>query len=126
MSTAEEQLPEPAGASDDASTVAAGEELAEPQAARRVEVGLQRSVRYGRILVGGAVVGALVAALACLFFPVREDIAYIDYTMGQIVGLMAVVGAAIGLLLGGVLAILLNLAARKKHGDAIAVLTDVR
>lgn len=105
------------------------EEEQVPQASvseAQLEVGLQRSVRYGRVIIGGVVLGAIVGAIASLLFPVRDDIAYIDYTMGQMVGLMAVVGAAIGLLVGGIVALVLTLAARKRRGGAIAVLTDVR
>lgn len=92
----------------------------------RVVVGVERSVRFGRVLVGGAALGAILAALACLFFPVREDLAFVDYTMAQIVGFMAVMGAGIGLLAGALLALLLGLAARSRRGAAVATHTDVR
>lgn len=88
-----------------------------------VEVGLQRSVRYGRILIGAAALGALIGAIASLFFPVAEGA---DYELGQVAGLMAVVGGAIGLALGALLSLLLGIVARRNRGAAIAVQTDVR
>lgn len=87
------------------------------------EVTLQRSVRYGRVLVGTAVLGAVVAALACLLFPIPEDA---EYTMGQVVGFMALIGAAIGLAVGGVLSLVLGFVARRSAGTGIAIQTDVR
>ncbi len=88
-----------------------------------IEVGLQRSVRYGRILIGAAALGALIGAIASLFFPVAEGA---DYELGQVAGLMAVVGGAIGLALGALLSLLLGIVARRNRGAAIAVQTDVR
>lgn len=102
----------------------AAPEVREPHETRtRVEVGLERSVRYGRIIVTAAAVGAVIAAVSALFFPVADDA---DYELGQIVGLMAVVGAAVGLALGALLALALGISARRRRGAAIAVQTDVR
>ncbi len=88
-----------------------------------IEVGLQRSVRYGRILVVASVLGALFGAVASLFFPVAEGA---DYELGQVIGLMVVVGGAIGLALGALLSLVLGLVAARKRGAAIAMQTDVR
>lgn len=88
-----------------------------------IEVGLQRSVRYGRILIAGAVLGAAIGAISSLFFPVAEGA---DYELRQVAGLMAVVGGAIGLALGALLALLLGIVARRNRGAAIVVQTDVR
>lgn len=88
-----------------------------------VEVGVVRSVRYGRIIVGGAVVGAVLAMLAALSFPVAEGA---EYSMGQVVGFVAVFGGAIGLGLGAILSLVLARVAKRKQGSAIAVVTDVR
>lgn len=88
-----------------------------------MEVGLQRTVRIGPIMIGAAVLGAVVAAVAALFFPISEEA---DYTMGQVVGFVAVLGAAIGLALGAVLSLILVGVARRHRGAAIAVHTDVR
>ncbi len=88
-----------------------------------MEVGLVRSVRYGPILIGGAIVGAAIAAFAALLFPISEDA---EYTMGQVVGFVAVLGGAVGLMLGAVLALVLGRVARRSKGAGIAVLTDVR
>lgn len=79
-------------------------------------VELQRSVRYGRLLVGGAILGAIAASLITLLFPVKEGALY---TMGQIVGFMLLVGGIVGLALGGILALVLTLVARRKHGTGV-------
>lgn len=88
-----------------------------------VEVGLVRAVRYGPIMIAGGVLGALVAVILALVFPVQEDAMY---TVGQVAGFVAVLGGAIGIALGGLLAMLLNLSAKRQQGTAMAVLTDVR
>lgn len=88
-----------------------------------VEVGVVRSVRYGRLIVGGAVVCAVIAMLAALAIPVADDA---EYSMGQVVGFVAVFGGAIGVGLGAILALLLARAAKRTRGSATAVLTDVR
>ncbi|MFV0434450.1 MAG: hypothetical protein ACK5LO_10770 [Leucobacter sp.] len=86
-------------------------------------VSLQRSVRYGRLLVVGAVIGAVIAMCASLMFPVDEEALY---TMSQIVGFMAIIGAAIGLAVSGILALVLGLVARRKRGTGVAIQADVR
>lgn len=88
-----------------------------------VEVELRRSVRWGRLLVVGAIVGVVVGVLASLSFPVEEGA---DYTMRQIAGFMAIIGGAIGLGLGGLLALILNQAAKRRRGRGVAIQTDVR
>lgn len=88
-----------------------------------VEVTLQRSVRVGRVIVGTAIVCALIAALATLFFPV---VAKADYTIAQVMGFSALIGAAIGLGIGGVLVLILNAAAKRRSGTGVAIQSDVR
>lgn len=85
-------------------------------------VELQRSVRYGRILIGGAVLGGAVASLVTLLFPVKEGALY---TMGQIVGFMLLVGGVIGLALGGLLALVLTLVARRNRGSGVIAVEAV-
>lgn len=85
------------------------------------KVRIQRSVRFGRVIIGTAVLGALVATFITLLFPVNEA----EYTLGQVVGFMALVGAAIGLALGAVFALVLNRIAGKQQGTAIAKHDDV-
>lgn len=103
---------------------AASEEAvpAEPQVTVVEEtVGVVRSVRFGRIIIGTAIVGAVIAALYTLSFPVLS----VDYTMGQVVGFMALIGAAIGLALGSVLSLILSRVAAKRQGTAVAKRSDV-
>lgn len=88
-----------------------------------VEVELRRSVRYGRIIVSGVVLGIVIGVIASLFYEVPEGA---NYELGQIAGLMAVVGGAIGLVVGALLSLLLGIVAGRKRGAAIAVQTDVR
>lgn len=89
----------------------------------RVEVSLQRSVRYTRLLIVGAVLGAVALALASLAFPVAPES---EYTVGQIAGFMAVVGAVLGLALGSVLGLILGAAVKRRRGAGVAVQADVR
>lgn len=88
-----------------------------------VQVELRRSVRYGRIIIGAVVLGIVVGAVVSLFFPVPEGA---NYELGQVAGLMAVVGGAIGLVVGALLSLLLGAIAGRKRGAALAVQTDVR
>lgn len=92
-------------------------------APRQVEVEIVRSVKLTRLLIVGAVVGAIVVALITMMLPVAQDA---NYTMGQIVGFMLLIGAVLGLLLGAILGLILNRIARKKQGSGVAVQSDVQ
>lgn len=85
-------------------------------------VEIVRSVRIGRLILVGAVVGAVVAVASTLSMPMAEEALY---TMGQIAGFMLVVGAVIGMALGTFLALILNILARRKRGQAVATHKDV-
>lgn len=87
------------------------------------EVVLVRSVRYGRIIVTGLIVGAGVAMILSLLTPVDPKG---DYSMGQIVGFMALIGGVIGLAAAGILSIVLGAVAKRRSGTGIAIQTDVR
>ncbi|MBN9612278.1 MAG: hypothetical protein J0H64_02215 [Actinobacteria bacterium] len=89
----------------------------------QMEVALVRSVRYGPIIVAGTALGAVIAAIAALFFPVAPDA---EYELGQAVGVALVVGAVIGLTLSALLTLLLGRIAKRNQGAALAVLTDVK
>lgn len=106
-------------------TQEANEEAHAPVEVRHapVEVGLQRSVRYGRILISGAVIGALVGVISSLLFPVAEGA---NYELGQAMGVALVFGGAIGLGIGSLFSLFLGILARRKRGAAMAVQTDVR
>lgn len=84
-------------------------------------VELRRSVRYGRLLIGGAVLGALVASLITIFTPIPDGALY---TLGQITGFMLLIGGVIGLAVGGLLALLLTLVARRQHGTGSVVAVE--
>lgn len=85
------------------------------------QVGIVRSVRFGRLMLVGAVIGAVVAVILTLTNPVAEDALY---TMNQIAGFMLVIGAVIGFALGAFLGLLLNLSARRKHGTGTALRSE--
>ena len=87
------------------------------------EVTITRSVRYGRVIAGVTILGILVAVVASLVFPLDPEA---EYTLAQITGFMALIGAAIGLALGCLLALILGVAARRKRGTAIAIHSDVQ
>lgn len=134
MSTPEAAAPQPQQdpaqpVSPEPLTPEATEPEVEPEAVEPVvteasrEVTLQRSVRYGRVLVGTAALGAIIAMLLVLVFPVAEKA---DYTLGQAVGFMAVIGAAIGLGIGALLSLVLGVIARRSRGSGVAIQSDVR
>ncbi len=126
-----EELQEEARRSEETAPADAELEVSDPAAAEpevevvqsEVEVELRRSVRWTRLLIVGAVIGVVVAVLASLSFPVEEGA---DYTMRQIAGFMAIIGGAIGVGIGGLLALILNQVAKRKHGRGVAIQTDVR
>lgn len=89
----------------------------------QVEVGIQRSVRFGRLLIVGAFIGGVVAVMLTLMRPVDEEALY---EMRQIAGFMFIIGAAIGLLAGGLLGLILNIFAKRRRGSGVAVHTDVQ
>lgn len=89
----------------------------------QVDVSIQRSVRFGRLLIVGAIVGGILAVIATLLRPVAPESMY---EMRQIAGFMLVIGGAIGLLAGALLGLILNLFARRKRGSGVAVHTDVQ
>lgn len=86
-------------------------------------VSLERSVRVGRVVIGTAIAGALIAALASIFFPIAEGA---EYTLGQVMGFSLLVGGAIGLGLGGLFVLILAAIAKKQRGTGVAIQSDVR
>ena len=108
-----------------ASAEPVGEEfVAEPVILEtEVAVKLQRSVRVGPVIIGAAFAGVLIAAVMTLFFPVAEDAVY---ALGQIVGFMALIGGAIGLGVGTVLALILGSIAKRRTGTGVAIQRGVQ
>lgn len=93
------------------------------ETATEVEVGLVRSVRYGRILIVGAAIGAVLAGLVALIFPVAPGA---GYELGQAVGFSLVIGAVAGLALAAVLVLVLGQVAKRSRGGARAIQIDVQ
>lgn len=83
---------------------------------REERVTIERSVRFGRLIIGGGVIGAVVLMLVSAVFPVLPEA---EYTLGQVVGLMALYGAVAGMLLGALLALLLAAVSRRSRGEAV-------
>ena len=123
---------EPAPAIPGPSVPAAGVGNDEPREAdvasvevreEQLEVSIQRSVRFGRLIIVGTGVGAIIAVMVTLMFPVVPEALY---EMRQIAGFMVVLGAAIGLLCGALLGLILNIFAKRRRGTGVAVHTDVQ
>ena len=85
-------------------------------------VELRRTVRYGRLLIGGAIVGAAIASLVTLLFPIAEGAMY---TLGQVTGFMLLIGGVIGLALGGVVALVLTSVAKRNQGTGVVAHAQV-
>lgn len=96
----------------------------EPVEVRSEEpVVVERSVRFGRILIVSIGIGIVLGAVITMMFPIAQDA---DYTLGQAVGFFALIGGIIGLTLGAVLSLVLSAAARRRRVSATAVHTDVQ
>lgn len=87
------------------------------------EVTLVRGVRYGRIIISFGIAGVIVAMMASLMIPVAADA---NYTIGQIIGFMALIGGVIGLAVGGIVSVILGAVAKRRTGTGVAIQTDVR
>ncbi|MFT4230564.1 MAG: potassium transporter Trk [Microbacterium sp.] len=75
-----------------------------------VEARVRRSPRYGVFLALGAALGVLTAMILTFAFDGNERVADNGavYSDGQVFGFLALVGIAAGLLVGGLVAILLD------------------
>lgn len=104
-----------------ASVAADPHELQVARVEQKVE--LERTVRFGRILIVAGLIGAILAAMITLMFPVDPEE---HYTMGQIVGFMLVIGAVAGLAVGSILSLILARLAKRHRGSGVAIQADVR
>jgi hypothetical protein len=75
-----------------------------------VEARVRRSPRYGVFLALGAALGVLVAMILTFAFDSGERVADNGavYSQGQVFGFLALVGIAVGLAVGGLVALLLD------------------
>jgi len=75
-----------------------------------VEVRVRRSPRYGVFLVLGAALGVLVAMILTFAFDSTGKVAGNGavYSQGQVFGFLALVGIAVGLAVGGLVALVLD------------------
>lgn len=82
----------------------------EPPRGRFVNAQVRRSPRYSRFLLVGAMLGVIVAAILA-FGVQRVDVPQIGeavFSDGQVFGFLALIGIATGVLLGGVVALILE------------------
>lgn len=75
------------------------------------EVVARRSPRYGRFMVLGGVVFVIAAAIVTYSFPAQQGI-----DRNGVFGLVALFAAALGVGVGGLLALILDRAARRRAG----------
>lgn len=75
-----------------------------------VEARVRRSPRYGRILILGVVVGVVVAGILTLTFDgtAQPSVGGVVYSQGQVFGFLSLVCGAVGVLLAGGVALLLD------------------
>jgi len=75
-----------------------------------VDVTVRRSPRYGVFLVLGAGLGILVALILTFSIDSYDRVADNGavYSQGQVFGFLALVGVAVGLALGGIVALILD------------------
>lgn len=71
----------------------------------------RRSPRYGRFMLLGAVVFVIVAAIVTYAFPAQRGV-----DRNAVFGLVGVFAAAFGIAVGGVVALILDRAARRREG----------
>lgn len=110
------QVPETNGASEPAPHVPVIHQVER-------EVTLERGVRYGRVIIAFTIAGSIIAMMMSLLTPLADGG---DYTLSQIVGFMALIGAVVGLAVGGLVSVVLGMVAKRRTGTGVAIQTDVR
>lgn len=82
------------------------------------EVHVERVVNMVRLVIVGAVVGATVMSLIAFSTPLQPKS---QYNVWQILAFSALIGAGIGMAIGGIIGIILQLFVKRKRGTALAV-----
>ncbi|WP_148040102.1 MFS transporter [Cryobacterium tepidiphilum] len=90
------------------------ETAAEPEPVQ-TQVVVRRSPRYNHFMILGAIVGALVALILTFAFPANPT-----YDRGQVFGYLLLVGVAIGVGLGALVALILDRIVGRKGTSVIA------
>lgn len=127
------EQPEHDAARDDAREAAHGpaDDAAQPRhdQARThrhdVEVRVRRAPKYGRFMAIGAVLGAVVAWLISVLQEPGVDEAGRPVDTTPVIGLIIVIGFVVGVAAGGLVALLVDRAARKRAQTLVAEQTDV-
>lgn len=78
-------------------------------------VTVRRAPRYGRFLMLGGALGAVVALILTVTFPDNPE-----FDKGQVFGFLLLACGAIGVALGALVALLLDRALEKRAGSAVA------
>lgn len=92
----------------------------QPATTTTEDVRIRRAPRYGRFLVIGGALGAVVTIALTLAFPADENVGY-----GALLGYFLLFGVPAGLLLGALVALALDAASRRRSGTAHAEHTVV-
>jgi ABC-type Fe3+-siderophore transport system permease subunit len=90
------------------------ETAAEPEPVQ-TQVVVRRSPRYNHFMILGAIVGALVALILTFAFPANPT-----YDRGQVFGYLLLVGIAVGVGLGALVALILDRIVGRKGTSVIA------
>lgn len=90
-----------------------------------VEVRVRRAPKYGRFMAIGAVLGAVVAWLISVLQEPGVDEAGRPVDTTPVIGLIIVIGFVVGVAAGGLVALLVDRAARKRAQTLVAEQTDV-
>ena len=120
----EEPQPEvrPAAADAEADRQVADQQVAEEQATvTEAAVRVQRSPRYFRFMITGAVVFAVVALILTYSFPENPT-----YDRGAVFGFLLAICATIGVAIGALVALLIDRAATRRARTVQADRIDVR
>lgn len=93
----------------------------EKQTVTQAAVTVHRSPRYARFMLAGVIVFVILALILTYAFPASNE-----YSRGQVFGYLLLFGGAIGLVLGGAVALVADLVARRRARTVIADRLDAR
>ncbi|WP_353987171.1 hypothetical protein [Ruicaihuangia caeni] len=85
------------------------------------EVRVRRAPRIGMFLIAGAIVGAIVAFILTVAFPIDENVGF-----GPTLGLLLVYGVPIGVGVAAVIAVIVDWSSSRRAAPAIAEREETR
>ena len=103
-------------------------DTAHPDTAHRETVRVRRAPRYGVFLVLGAALGVFVAMILTFAFHGTDEpsAAGVQYTQLQVFGFLALIGIAVGVAVGGVVAVAFDRASARRSREVGAFRERVR